>query len=179
MIENGSLAVIDPDLGGNTAKVGQGVLVGGEEELHGLTEGELDVKPATVRQDHDEKADPSAGLAALDPPGVPPVDLGALTGQEAQGEKGFRHGWTQLADQLPDDGDAAGVTVFAQPLEHLLGGVGMMVKQADDLGPEVIQLGGAAGWFSRLVTRPLQPKGDGLGMEMELAGDLGDGESIA
>ena len=55
----------------------------------------------------------------------------------------------------------------------------MVVEQADDLGAEVIELAGPTGWLSRLVTRALQPEGDGLGMELELAGDLGDGKSVA
>ena len=84
MIEHGGFAVVDPDLGRNTSEVGECVLVGAQEELHGLTESELEVKAPTVSQDQDEEADASAGVAALDPPGMSPIDLSTLTGEEVE-----------------------------------------------------------------------------------------------
>ena len=84
-----------------------------------------------------------------------------------------------MADQGADDRDTAGVTGFAQALEHLLCGVGMLVKQANDFRSEVIQLGGATGWFACLVARALEPDSDGAGIKIKLARDLGDREAVA
>lgn len=57
MTEHGGFEVVDHDLAGDAAKGLKGVLVTGQEMLHGLGYRELGVECSAVAQNHDEDAE--------------------------------------------------------------------------------------------------------------------------
>ena len=59
--ENRGLQIVDHDLSGNRAEVIKGVLMTGEEVLHGLGDGEFEIHHAAVAEHHDEEAESSRG----------------------------------------------------------------------------------------------------------------------
>jgi len=56
----GGFQVVDHDFPRNRAKVIEGVLMAGEEMLHGLRDGEFKIHHAAVAKHHDKEAEPSA-----------------------------------------------------------------------------------------------------------------------
>ncbi len=96
----------------------------GEELLHGLGEGELHIHHAAVGKHHDEKGEPAPGLTHRNRAIGTPIDLGAFTGSEAQGEEGRRASGAYLAYIRLDDGIATLEACFLQALEDLLGTIG-------------------------------------------------------
>jgi hypothetical protein len=92
------LQVVHHDL-----KEGKGVLVAGEELLHGLGEGELHIPHAAVAEHHDKERQLAAGFAHGHRAVVAPVDLGALAGGEGQGQEGRGPAWTHRAHVILHD----------------------------------------------------------------------------
>ena len=87
-LQHGGLQVVDHDFGWDPTCEGfEGVHMAAEEVLHGLGDGELEVHQAAVAQHHDEEAQAASGVADRDRAVVTPIDLGALTGGEVQGQE--------------------------------------------------------------------------------------------
>ena len=107
------LKVIYHGLGHNPAEEGEGVGVAGQEVLHCLGEGELDIQHAAVAEHHDEEAEPSARVAHVDRSELAPVHLGAFARGEGQRQEGRRRGGANLADVVLDDRHPAGVAGLA------------------------------------------------------------------
>ena len=118
---------------GDPAEEGEGVGVAGQEVLHGLGDGELDVQHPAVAEHHHEEAQPAAGVAHADRAELAPVHLGTFAGGEGERQEGRRARRADLVDVVLDDGDPAGVAGLAQPQEDLRGGVGVALQPADDL----------------------------------------------
>ena len=74
--------------GGNAAEEREGVGVAGQEVLHGLGDGELDIHHAAVAKHHDEEAESAAGVAHGDGAELAPVHLGAFARCEGQRQEG-------------------------------------------------------------------------------------------
>ena len=64
--QNRGLKIVDHDSFGHGAEKFKRILVTGQEVLHGLADGKLDIHHATVAQDHDKEAQPSSGVAHVD-----------------------------------------------------------------------------------------------------------------
>jgi hypothetical protein len=154
------------------AEKGEGVGVGGQEVLHGLRDGELQVHHAAVAQHHHKEAQAAGGITNMDRAELAPVDLGAIAGSEGQRQEGRRLGRADLVDVVLDDADAAAVAAFTQTLEDLGGRIRMGFEPADNLLFIGIELAGTRRSLSRAELVGGQPPGDGLGMQMQLAGDL-------
>jgi hypothetical protein len=70
------------------------------------------------------------------------------------------------------------VSLLAQALEDLPRAIGVRVQQSRDASLEGVQHTAALGWAGPLETGACQPRGDGLAMKTERAGNLGDGQSL-
>jgi hypothetical protein len=99
-------------------------------------------------------------------------------GGELQGEESGFSDRADLADELLEDGVAAGVALGLELLEELAGGVGMTFEQGGDMALEAVELAGARSLGPRLVLGLVDPLLDGLGIEVKGLGDLGDFESL-
>src|SRR5208283_4846915 len=86
--QDGGFEVVDHAPCGNRTEEVKGVGVGGQEVLHGLGEGELDIHHAAVTEHHDEEAEAAGGVAHGDGAELAPVHLGAFAGSEVQGQEG-------------------------------------------------------------------------------------------
>jgi hypothetical protein len=147
------LQVVHHDL-----KEGKGVLVAGEELLHGLGEGELHIPHAAVAEHHDKERQLAAGFAHGHRAVVAPVDLGALAGGEGQGQEGRGPAWTHRAHVILHDGVAPLEAVLAQALEDLLGAVGVGLQPLADVGFAGIELACARcglAWAKARLGNPL------------------------
>src|SRR4051812_32275869 len=87
------------------------VLVAGKKMLHGLGDGELHEHLAAERQHHDEERKPATGIAHHDGSVGTPVDLRALAGSKVQLEIDRPLGRPDAADVIPQDRDAAVVSL--------------------------------------------------------------------
>ena len=96
--------------------------------LHGLGDGELHEHLAAERQHHDEERKLATGIAHRDGSVAPQLDLRALAGSEVQLEIDRPPGRPDAADVLPQDCDAAAVSLLAQTLEDLLSAIRVGVR---------------------------------------------------
>jgi hypothetical protein len=110
-----------------------------EKMLHRLRDGELDVHQPAVGEHDDEEREPATGVADCDRAKDSPVNLRTLSGSEVQLEIDGQFDWSDAADVIAHDGDAAAKSLLPQALEDLLGAVGMSVEQASDARPEGIE----------------------------------------
>ena len=92
-------------------------------------DGELHEHLAAERQHHDEERKPATGIAHGDGSVGAPVDLRALAGSEVQLEIDRPLGRPDAADVIPQDCDAAAVSLLTQTLEDLLSAIRVAVQQ--------------------------------------------------
>ena len=172
-LQHGGLEVIHHGFGWNAAEEGEGVGMTGQELLHGLADRELDVQQAAVAQHHHEEAESAAGIAHVDRAELAPIHLGTFARGERQRQEGRRLRRANMADVVLGDRAPAGVANLTQTQEYLRRGVGVVLKPADDLPLERVQLAGPLGHPPRpeLVCR--QPASHRAFIQTQLAGDLG------
>ena len=178
MLQDGGLAVVDPDLGGHSEPAVEAALMAGQEVFHALGQGELKVEFATVGQNHHEEAQAAAGRPDLDPACRTPVHLGALPRQEVQGLARDGRGRAELSHQFLDDGVAALEARLTQALEDLPGRIRMLVEPSDDVGAVGIEFGFPGALGPGFESLDVHPFGDRALVEIEELGDLGLGKAV-
>ncbi len=178
MPQGGDLAVVDDDLGGHAPEEEEGVVMGAQEVLLALAQGELDVQAPADAEDHDEEGRAATGVADLEKAGRTPVDLGGLPGGELEAQEGLTGAGSDPGNMGAQDGGAAGIPLLTQEAEDLAGGVVMAVEEPGDGGLEGLELAGPWRGLALRVGGPLGPSRDGLDVELELAGDLGQAQAI-
>ena len=97
------------------------------------------------------------GIAHCDGSVGVPVDLRALTGSEVQLEIDRPLGRPDAADVIPQDCDAAAVSLLTQTLEDLLSAIRVAVQQPRDARLEGIKDTGARLAAPRLEARTRRP----------------------
>jgi hypothetical protein len=150
------------------------MLVTGEEVLHGLRHGELQVHEAAVAQHHHEERQAPARSAHIDRAELTPVDLRTLAGSEVELEERLAARRANLAHVIAHDGQPPCKPSFAQALEHLLRAIRVGVEPAHDQPFEWIELAGPSRRTPRLIMRALDPLGHRFGMQPECACGLRD-----
>src|SRR5262245_18626091 len=147
--------------------------------LHRLGDRELHVHVPAVGEHDDEEREPAARGAYRDGAEGPPVDLRTLARSKVQLEINGQVGLPDATDVIAQDGEAASVALFAQPLEDLLRAIGMAIEQACDASFERIK--DAATWWRapRLEARARQPLGDRPRVQAERSGGLRDRQTLA
>jgi hypothetical protein len=178
-LEHGGLQVVDHQPRWHAAEGGEGVLVAGQEELHLLRHGELQVHAPAVAQHHHEEAQAPARVADSDGAELTPVDLRALAGLEVQLEEGRLPARPDAVHVVLDDGDAAGVAGFGQPLVDLLGAVRVGIEPAHDLALEGFELAGARHGPARSELLDLGPPGHGAHIQAQRTRGLRQRELLA
>ena len=178
-LQHRGLQVVDHDFGWDPSCEGfEGVHMAAEEVLHGLGDGELEVHQAAVAEHHHEEAQPPAGVADVDAGVVTPVDLGALTGGEVQGQE---RGGAHRADPLHvvlDDGHAPVVAGLAQAVEGLRGAVWVVLEQSADVALVGVELARARWGGTGSELRLVKPAAHRARVHRHRVGDLGDGELL-
>ena len=108
-----------------------------------------------------------------------PVDLCTLARSEVQLEIDGQLGLPDAADMIAQNGDAAAIALFAQPLEDLLSAVGMAIEQPCDASFEGIK--DAATWWRApwLEARARQPLGNRPRVQVKRSGRLRDRQTLA
>lgn len=112
----------------------------GQEVLHALADGELDIQHAAVAEHHRKETQAPVGVADRYRAVSAPVDLGALPGGEGKRQAGGALGGPDGAHIVLHDTVAAGIALLADTHKDLCGGKRVGVEQAGDLGLEGIQL---------------------------------------
>jgi hypothetical protein len=155
------------------------MLVAGKKMLHGLGDRELHVHVPAVGEHDDEEREPAPRIAHRNGAKASPVDLCALARSKVQLEINRQLGLADTADVIAQDGDAAAISLFAQPLEDLLGAVGMAIEQPCDASFEGIK--DAATWWRVpwLEARARQPLGNRPGVQVKRSGGLRDRQTLA
>ena len=156
-LQHGGLQVVDHEARRHAAEGGKCVLVAGQEELHLLRDGELQVHAPAVAQHHHEEAQAPARGAHGDGAPFAPVDLGTLARGEVELEEGLLVARADAVHVVLDDADAAVVARLAQALEDLLRAVRMGIEPAHDLALEGIELAGTRQRRRALGTAPCRP----------------------
>ena len=136
MAQHADLEVVDHDFFGHAAEELEGMAVAGEELLHALGQGELDVQHPAVTEHHDKEAQAPAGRTDGDRTEAAPVHLGAFARGKLQHQEGGLAHRAHQPDELLEDAVAAGVALRLELLQELLGGVGVAFQQGDDLALE-------------------------------------------
>src|SRR5215475_8812463 len=124
----------------------------GEEMLHRLRDGELDVHHPAVGEHDDEEGEATGRVADPDRAEDSPVDLRALAGGEVQLEVDGQLGWPNAAHVVAQDRDAAAVSLLAQALKDLLRAIGVRIQQPRDAPLERVEEAAALRWVGPLVT---------------------------
>jgi len=177
VIEHRHLTVIDHHRVADALKVSEGVLVTSQPMFELFTQGELDIHPAAVAQDHHEEADPAAGRAYGHQSGKAPIDLGAFSGSKLEGQAGGLGFGAHLVHEAFEDAVAAGIAPGLQLLEQLLGAVGMKVEQTEQFAAPRVQFAGTGRGSARLELFAMEPASDGTPAQFEFTGDLSGRES--
>ena len=131
-LEHGAFEIINHDLLGNRPEGMEGILMTGQEMLHGLGDGELEIHHATVAEDHDKEAEPAAGITDGNGAVRAPVDLGALAGSKGEFEEGRSSPGADFAHIVLEDGIAAVKPFLPDALQDLDGGVRMGLEHLQD-----------------------------------------------
>ncbi len=179
VVEDGDLAIVDDQFVGYALEEDEGVVMRGQEVFLGLAQGEFHIHPAAVAQDHDEEGEAAAGVADLQVACRSPVHLCRLTRDELKAKEGLPGPGADPRDIGTKDTGAAPVAFLADEPEDLTGAIVVTLQEPADGALEGIELAGA-----RMLGAPLlvlgtrDPLGDGLAMETEFGGDLGDRQSI-
>lgn len=148
--------------------------VAGQELIHGFGESELQIHHPAVAEDHDKEAQASARRSDLDRPELTPVHLSAFSGSKLQHEKGGFARRPELAHQFLEDGIATGIALLPELLQDLLSCEGVALEHGHDLPLEGIELTWPLRSLPGLVASLMDPLVDGLGIELQLLGDLGN-----
>ena len=106
---------------------------------------ELQIHLAAERQHHEEKGQAPARGAHRHRTRTAPVHLGAFSGFKVKRQESRSRLGTHLAHEGLEDRVAALVAPFLELLENLLGRIGVLFQQADDLALERIEFAGALG----------------------------------
>ena len=81
-------------------------------------------------------------------------------------------------NKLLEDAVTAAIALRFELLEDLPGGVSMTFQQRDELALESIELAGASGTRTPLVTGPPCPFGNGFWIQFKFCGNLGRREVV-
>jgi len=176
--EHGGLEVVDHNLAGDAAKSVKGVLVTGQEVLHGLGHRELGVNYSAVAQNHDEDAEFARCRANPDGSAGAPVDLGAFARSEAELEIRLGAFGPDLGNVLLEDGVAALISLAFDPVQDLGGGVGMVLQHTHDGVFVWIKLAGPTSRSALPVALLLQPLGHCTWIQFQFLTDLGWSEAF-
>lgn len=176
--EHRRLEIVDHQAGWATPERREGVLMGGEEMLHGLRDGELDVHQAAVAQHHDEEGQSPTRRADRDAAVFAPVNLGAFPGGKGELEKGGPTHRPDLAYIRLDDRVAARKTFLAQALEDLLRAVRVAFQQANDARLEGVEATAAWWRLAGMKLRDADPLRHRVRIQSEGAGGLRDGQLL-
>ena len=174
--EHGTFEIIDHDFLGNRPEGLEGILMTGQEMLHGLGDGKLKVHHAAVAQDHDKETEPAAGITDGNGAIRAPVDLGALAWSKGQFEEGRCAPGADFAHIVFEDGIATLEPFLPDALEDLDGGVRMGLQHLQDGAFEGIEFAGPFCGFPGHKPMLCKPPGDGAGIEFQFPGDLSRGK---
>jgi hypothetical protein len=151
-LQNRRLKIVDHKFRRHSAKGRKGMFVAGQKVLHGLGHGEFDKDLAAEGQHHDEERKPPTGIAHRNRSVLSPVDLRALASSKVQLEIDRPFGGPDAANVVPQDRQAAGISVFPQTLEDLLRAIRVSVQQPRDAWLEGIE--DAATWPANPPLKP-------------------------
>ena len=130
-LQNRRFEIVDHDFGRH-AQGREGMLVAGEEVLHGLGDRELHEHLPAKSQDHNEERRPATGIGHRDGSIATPINLRTLAASEVELQINRSSEGTNAADVTPQDRHATAVTLLAQTLENLPRTVRMSVEQPRD-----------------------------------------------
>src|SRR5205823_3436443 len=88
MAQDADFEVVDHDFLRDAAKELEGMTMAGQEVVHGLGEGELDIEHRAVTEHHEEEGEPAAARTHWDRAVLAPVHLSAFSRGKLQHEKG-------------------------------------------------------------------------------------------
>src|ERR1041385_449764 len=152
--------------------------VAGEELLHALRKGELDVDEAAGAENHDKEVQLPPGRAHLHRTPPSPVDLSAFGGAKLQHQiSRLAHG-TDLSDVIFEDGVSALVALAVNALEELLGRVIVTFQQGDDLAFKWVELAPPLGSFAGTIPLNVNPLCNRLEVQVQFGRDLGGFELL-
>jgi hypothetical protein len=167
--------VVGREIARRPAPIVKGMDVTEEKILQRLIQEEFQPQSAAVGEGQDESGETAASTTDSDFAEMRPVDLGFLTGKEAEAEESFTMGRTDFSNHAAQLGDAARVAAGANHLEQSCGAqTGMLLQGL----AEKIQVRSGEGVTgpARVSAKTIRFQGapDGVGMAAEFGGNRAD-----